>query len=302
MAQANLLGRRDLHSAIHVDPRTEDHTAARIPVHTVAVIPLKLGPIRPQHSHSPDVTPQTSNPFPTRGHTAVVIPDADAQILLFGGFLLKDDGTVKEATNAVHLVTGQGQSDEMSVSLIETSGDAPSPRAEHAAALVGRVLVVLGGVDMQRGLPDGSLYFLDIGEPFRHRANHPALNTDSGQTPGTGPACSLEGHSPALCAPTVLPHTESALFCLEGFATTSHCKTCGALTSMRVSSTLPSVCSLVERHIFLNSEETPGSTMGTRFTQVGVGGGSASLCPHLRGISGNPLPVSIGSLDGPPAH
>lgn len=52
---------------------------------------------------------------------------------------------------------------DLSLTLLETRGDIPSPRREHASALVGNMMIVWGGRDETDELLDNGLYLLNIG-------------------------------------------------------------------------------------------------------------------------------------------
>lgn len=101
-------------------------------------------------------------PFPLRGHTMCPIPGVDGQFIIFGGYYNDDDGDFAGTTGDVYLLSTH----DMTFTYLETHGDAASPRSQHASALVGRVLVVWGGLDdKEKVITDQALYLLDIGEP-----------------------------------------------------------------------------------------------------------------------------------------
>lgn len=110
----------------------------------------------------PGVTPPTSpspSPFPRYGHSLPAASTQNGELLLFGG-----------------LVNDVARSDlysfntrELSVTLLQTAGEVPSPRVGHASALVSSVLIVWGGDTKSGDSPrasntqDDGLYLLNLG-------------------------------------------------------------------------------------------------------------------------------------------
>ncbi|KDQ26181.1 hypothetical protein PLEOSDRAFT_1107042 [Pleurotus ostreatus PC15] len=101
-------------------------------------------------SESPE-SPESPSPFPRHGHSVSASPVSHGDLYLFGGLV---DGCPR---NDVYLLRaafadsdgGKGSSgtDNLSISasLFETGGAAPSPRVNHAGAVVSSVLVIWGG-------------------------------------------------------------------------------------------------------------------------------------------------------------
>lgn len=117
---------------------------------------LQLDPplIVPRPGMSLPTAPSPS-PFPRYGHSLPPICTASGELFIFGGLVkenVKDDLYSFSTTNT-------------SCSMVQTSGDVPSPRVGHASALVSSVLIIWGGdtktsdADKQ----DNALYLLNLG-------------------------------------------------------------------------------------------------------------------------------------------
>ncbi|KAH9944185.1 uncharacterized protein BXZ73DRAFT_73766 [Epithele typhae] len=86
----------------------------------------------------PGVAPPTSpspSPFPRYGHALPVNATTSGELFLFGGLVRE---TVR---NDLYLLSTR----DLSATLLQTTGEIPSPRVGHASALVGSVLIVWGG-------------------------------------------------------------------------------------------------------------------------------------------------------------
>ncbi|KAI0639641.1 hypothetical protein C8Q77DRAFT_1185278 [Trametes polyzona] len=86
----------------------------------------------------PGVAPPTSpspSPFPRYGHALPVNATSSGELFLFGGLVRE---TVR---NDLYLISVR----DLSATLLQTTGEIPSPRVGHASALVGSVLIVWGG-------------------------------------------------------------------------------------------------------------------------------------------------------------
>ncbi|KAI0778416.1 hypothetical protein BD413DRAFT_466819 [Trametes elegans] len=86
----------------------------------------------------PGVAPPNSpspSPFPRYGHALPVNATTSGELFLFGGLVRE---TVR---NDLYLISVR----DLSATLLQTTGEVPSPRVGHASALVGSVLIVWGG-------------------------------------------------------------------------------------------------------------------------------------------------------------
>ncbi|KAG6336140.1 hypothetical protein ID866_2950 [Astraeus odoratus] len=81
------------------------------------------------------VTAPSPSPFPRYGHALPATATAAGELYLFGGL-------VREAArNDLYLFTAR----DLSATLVQTTGEIPSPRVGHASAIVSSVLIVWGG-------------------------------------------------------------------------------------------------------------------------------------------------------------
>jgi hypothetical protein len=113
----------------------------------------------------PGVVPSTSpspSPFPRYGHSLPASASSTGELYLFGGL-------VREAAqNDLY----QFSTRDLSATLVQTSGEIPSPRVGHACALVSSVLIIWGGdtkTDSKTRLTDkqdDGLYLLNLSQPI----------------------------------------------------------------------------------------------------------------------------------------
>ena len=138
--------------------------------------PVRLAPVQPVGGASNGNSQELSlSPFPRYGHSVNPLAQSSTgDLYLFGG-LVKD--SVK---NDLYMITcsapglnGASPADSkalagapISISLVETRGEVPSPRVGHTSVSVGNVLIVWGGdTKMREEDPqDDSLYLLNLGQ------------------------------------------------------------------------------------------------------------------------------------------
>lgn len=103
-------------------------------------------------------TALSPSPFPRYGHAVPATCTAAGEFLLFGGLVHAI------ATNDLYLFSTR----DMSIKLLQTGGEIPSPRFGHASALVNNLLIVMGGntkTDSKSKLTDkldDGLYVLNL--------------------------------------------------------------------------------------------------------------------------------------------
>jgi hypothetical protein len=120
--------------------------------HHLNLLPTVLSKDAPPCGPSP-------SPFPRYGHALSATATAAGELFLFGGFVQHSP------SNDLYVFSTR----DLSATLLQTTGEAPSPRAGHAGARIGTVLLIWGGVTNigDRGVligPDNdSLYLLDLG-------------------------------------------------------------------------------------------------------------------------------------------
>jgi len=122
--------------------------------------PWSVNPL-PQNLLSKDAPPSgpLPSPFPRYGPALPATPTAAGELFLFGGLVRESESNDLYVFSTV----------DLSATLLQISGDVPSPRVGHAAALANDVLLIWGGdtsVGRQEALnepPDDSLYLLNLG-------------------------------------------------------------------------------------------------------------------------------------------
>lgn len=101
---------------------------------SVRRLQLPLPVVLPKPGVAPPSAPSPS-PFPRYGHALPATATAAGELYLFGGL-------VREAArNDLYLFSTR----DLSATLIQTTGEVPSPRVGHASAIVSSVLIVWGG-------------------------------------------------------------------------------------------------------------------------------------------------------------
>ena len=119
-------------------------------------------PVYPWSAHSPPLG-QSPSPFPRSHHALSTSATAAGELYLFGGY---DHGS-KTLSNDVYVISTR----DFSTTLLQTSGDVPSPRYGygHTAVVTGTTLLIWGGRTNTRGRVaenlsnDDSFYLLDLG-------------------------------------------------------------------------------------------------------------------------------------------
>jgi hypothetical protein len=103
------------------------------------------------------------SPFPRYGHALPATATAAGELFLFGGLVHES------ARNDLYVFSTR----DLSATLLQTSGEVPTPRVGHAGALVSSVLLVWGGDTNTGGQDvivepqDDSLYLLNLGTSDR---------------------------------------------------------------------------------------------------------------------------------------
>ncbi len=112
-------------------------------------------PVNPWSAH-PSLGPSPS-PFPRHDHTLSTTATTAGELFLFGGY----------AHGSPHNDLYVFSTRDFSATLLQTSGETPSPRCAHGAALTSTHLLVWGGwtgnKNVQHQGYDDSLYLLNLG-------------------------------------------------------------------------------------------------------------------------------------------
>jgi hypothetical protein len=134
-----------------------------------------------------------------RWHTLTATANAASELLLFGG--LGDSG----ANSDVYVFSTR----DFSPTLLQTSGEVPTPRWAHCAALIGTKILICGGVASGgRELNHDSLYLLNLGtsDPFMSSPS-PADHSFALQKRESGPT--LWSMVPGRAVVATIPQTWS---------------------------------------------------------------------------------------------
>lgn len=119
---------------------------------------LNLLPPTLLNKNGPPPPGPSPSPFPRYGHALPATATAAGELFLFGGLVHE------AARNDLYVFSTR----DLSATLLQTSGEVPSPRVGHASALVSSVLLVWGGDTNTGGqvVPnerqDDSLYLLNL--------------------------------------------------------------------------------------------------------------------------------------------
>ena len=100
------------------------------------------------HNTSPGKWP---SPFPRRFHALSTTATVAGELFLFGG------NTYDHTRNDLYQISTR----DFSTTLLQTSGDVPSPRYGHTAVLTNTTLLIWGGRTVSND-NDNSLYLLDL--------------------------------------------------------------------------------------------------------------------------------------------
>ena len=117
-------------------------------------------PVYPWSAHAQPFR-QPRSPFLRKAHTLFTSATSAGKLFLFGGYLLNPDSP----SNDLYVISTR----DFSTTLLQTSGDAPSPRFEHRAVLTSNTLLIWGGRTIsskhkaQSQSTDTSFYLLDLG-------------------------------------------------------------------------------------------------------------------------------------------
>jgi Galactose oxidase, central domain len=118
-------------------------------------------PVCTWSAHAPPFGASPS-PFPRSSHALTATATSAGELFLFGGY------SQGSARNDLHVFSAC----DFSTTLLQTSGEVPSPRTSHGAALAGNNLLIWGGITnfRDRNVPnqqqDGSLYILNLGTSY----------------------------------------------------------------------------------------------------------------------------------------
>ena len=107
-------------------------------------------PVYPWSAHAPQLGPSPS-PFPRYCHALFTTATATGELFLFGGY-------AHDYSNDLYVISTR----DFSTTLLQTSGETPSPRSSHDVAFTSTHFLVWGGWAGIKGFDD-SLYLLNLG-------------------------------------------------------------------------------------------------------------------------------------------
>jgi len=117
-------------------------------------------PVYPWSAHTLTLVGHSPSPFPRSSHALSTTATAASELFLFGGNT--HGGSPRDDLYVF-------STRDFSTTLLRTSGETPSPRCAHGAALTSTLLLVWGGFtnfsrkSVQNEGHDDSLYFLNLG-------------------------------------------------------------------------------------------------------------------------------------------
>jgi hypothetical protein len=114
-------------------------------------------PVCTWSAHAPKSGPSPS-PFPRNKHSLTGIATAAGELFLFGGY--ESGARVQSKSGDLYVISTR----DFSTTILQTSGEVPTPRWRHGTALIGTTLLIYGG-QMRHGnvAPNGLLYLLNLG-------------------------------------------------------------------------------------------------------------------------------------------
>ena len=118
--------------------------------------PQQSQPIYPWSAHAPP-SQSSLSPLPRDCHTLSTTVTVAGELFLFGGYAQSSD----TASNGLYTFSTR----DFSITLLKTSGQAPSPRYAHGAVFSSTTLLIWGGVTnhSKKRCDDDSLYVLNLG-------------------------------------------------------------------------------------------------------------------------------------------
>jgi len=113
------------------------------------------GPVCTWSVHAPQSGPSKS-PFPRYYHALSATATTASELFLFGGYAHTNDRYTRN--DDLYVISTR----DFSTTLLQTSGEIPSPRGEHTTTLNNANLLIWGG-NVKDGPPDESLRLLNLG-------------------------------------------------------------------------------------------------------------------------------------------
>ena len=122
-------------------------------------------PVCTWSAHAPKSGPSPS-PFPRSYHSLTAIATAGGDLFLFGGYYFGSDA--RSINGYLYVISTR----DFSTTLLQTSGEVPTPRWQHGTALIGTTLLICGGSTTSGDVaPNDLLYLLNLG------TSHPLMSS-----------------------------------------------------------------------------------------------------------------------------
>ncbi len=134
-----------LYLATHTHSLMQDHSPSNS-------APSHSQPVKPWSAHAPQVG-QFPSPFPRYGHALSTNATASGVLFIFGGY------APSVVQNDLYVISTR----DFSTTLLQTSGETPSPRQVPGVALTSTSLLVWGGMLSATDPYADSLYLLNLG-------------------------------------------------------------------------------------------------------------------------------------------
>ena len=114
-------------------------------------------PVCTWSAHAPKSGPSPS-PLPRTLHSLTAIATAAGELFLFGGY--EFGARVQCKSGDLYVISTR----DFSTTILQTSGEVPTPRWEHCTALIGTTFLIYGGGTMPVDVaPNAPLYLLNLG-------------------------------------------------------------------------------------------------------------------------------------------
>ncbi|KAI0267199.1 hypothetical protein BGY98DRAFT_1102241 [Russula aff. rugulosa BPL654] len=138
-------------------------------------------PVCTWSAHAPKSGPSPS-PFPRSYHSLTAIATAAGELFLFGGY---DFGSrLQRKSGDLYVISTR----DFSTTILQTSGEVPTPRWDHGTALIGTTLLICGGDTRHNGVaPNAPLYLLNLGtsDPLMSKSREWSRVVVNGPGPGS---------------------------------------------------------------------------------------------------------------------
>jgi len=121
----------------------------------------QLGPVCTWSAHTPQ-SGASKSPLPRYYHALSATATAAGELFLFGGYAHTSSDDRYTWSNDLYVISTR----DFSTTLLQTSGEVPSPRAAHGAALTSTIFLIWGGYMEDGCPPDESLRLLNLGTSY----------------------------------------------------------------------------------------------------------------------------------------